>query len=278
MAAPRIALITGCSSGIGAALAEEFHRRGLRVVATARRVESLAALADKGVRTLALDVDDADSIAAAMAVVERETGRIDLLINNAGFGQFGAVIDMGRDELRRQFDTNVCAPVVLSRAALPLLRRSTSACIVNIGSISGIVTTPFSGVYCASKAALHALSEALRMELAPFGIRVVIVQPGGIASNFGSAGEAHACLPEHSLYKPIERFVLGRARASQRGAMPADAFARAVVDALLRPDPPPVLRLGTHSTRLPFLKRWLPVRLLDRQLAKTFGLDRLTGR
>jgi short-subunit dehydrogenase len=168
--------------------------------------------------------------------------------------------------------------VVLSRAALPLLRRSAHPCIANIGSISGIVTTPFSGVYCASKAALHALSEALRMELAPFGVRVVIVQPGGVASSFGNAGEAHARLPEHSLYKPIERFVLGRARASQRGAMPADAFARALAAALLRPDPPPVLRLGTHSTRLPFLKRWLPTRVLDRKLGKTFGLDRLRAR
>ena len=278
MTVPGVVFITGCSSGIGAALAEEFHRRGQRVVATARRVESLAALAGKGVRTLALDVDDADSIAAAMEVVEREAGRIDLLINNAGFGQFGAVIDMGRDEMRRQFDTNVFAPVVLSRAALPLLRKSASACIANIGSISGIVTTPFSGVYCASKAALHSLSEALRMELAPFGVRVVIVQPGGIASGFGKAGEVHARLPENSLYKPIERFVLGRARASQQGAMPAEAFARALADALLRPDPDPIIRLGTHSTRLPFLKRWLPTGVLDRKLRKMFGLDRLTRR
>ena len=275
MTAPGIVFITGCSSGIGAALAEEFYRRGQRVVATARRVESLAALAGKGVRTLALDVDDADSVAAAMAAVEREAGRIDLLINNAGFGQFGAVIDMGRDEMRHQFDTNVFAPVVFSRAALPLLRKSASACIANIGSISGIVTTPFSGVYCASKAALHSLSEALRMELAPFGVRVVIVQPGGIVSEFGKAGETHARLPENSLYKPIERFVLGRARASQQGAMPADAFARALADALLRPDPPPVFRLGTHSTRLPFLKRWLPTGMLDRKLRQAFGLDRL---
>ena len=277
MMAPGIVFITGCSSGIGAALAEEFHRRGLRVIATARRVESLSALADKGVRTLALDVDDAGSIAATMLAVEREFGRIDLLINNAGFGQFGAVVDVGLDEMRRQFDTNVFAPVVVSRAALPLLRRSAHARIANVGSISGIVTTPFSGVYCASKAALHALSEALRMELAPFGVRVVIVQPGGITSNFGHAGEAHASLPAGSLYKPIERFVLGRARASQRGAMPVDAFARALAETLVRPDPPAVLRLGTHSTRLPFLKRWLPARLLDRKLGKTFGLDRLNA-
>jgi NAD(P)-dependent dehydrogenase (short-subunit alcohol dehydrogenase family) len=277
MLAQQVVLITGCSTGIGAALAEEFHRRGHRVYATARRVESLAALAGKGVRALGLDVDAADSIAAAVATVDAEEGRIDLLINNAGFGQFGAVIDVGLDAMRRQFDTNVFAPVMLARAALPLLRRSTRACIANIGSVSGILTTPFAGVYCASKAALHALSEALRMELAPFGVRVVIVQPGGIVSDFGRSGEAHARLPDDSLYKPIERFVRGRAEASQRGAMPADAFARALADALLRPEPDPVIRLGTHSTRMPFLKRWLPARALDRRLKRAFGLERLTG-
>ena len=277
MSTQRVVFITGCSSGIGAALAEEFHRRGHRVVATARRVESLAALAEKGVRTLALDVDDADSIAAAVAAVATDAGRIDLLINNAGFGQFGAVIDAGLDDMRRQFDTNVFAPIVVARAALPLLRNSGRACIANIGSISGIVTTPFAGVYCASKAALHALSDALRMELAPFGVRVVIVQPGGIVSDFGKSGTAHARLPEDSLYKPIERSVLGRAKASQQGAMPAAAFAAALAEALLQAEPDPVIRLGTHSTRLPFLKRWMPTRLLDRKLRKAFGLERLNS-
>ena len=277
MLSQQVVLITGCSTGIGAALAEEFHRRGHRVFATARRVESLAALAGKGVRTLALDVDRADSIAAAVAAVEADAGRLDLLINNAGFGQFGAVIDAGLDDMRRQFDTNVFAPVVVSRAALPLLRKSERACIVNVGSVSGIVTTPFAGVYCASKAALHALSEALRMELAPFGVRVVIVQPGGVVSDFGKAAEARARLPEASLYKPIERFVLGRAKASQRGAMPTPAFAQALAEALLRPNPDPVIRLGTHSTRLPLFKRWLPTKLVDRKLRKAFGLERLNS-
>ena len=165
-------LITGCSSGIGAALAQEFHRRGHWVYATARQLESLRELKPQGLRTLALDVNDGASISAALAVVQSEAGRIDILINNAGYGQFGAVMDADISDLRNQFETNVFAPVVLSRAALPLLRKSAAGCIANMGSISGLVTTPFAGVYCASKAALHALSDAMRMELVPLGLHV----------------------------------------------------------------------------------------------------------
>lgn len=275
MSEQKIILITGCSSGIGAALAQEFHRRGHWVYATARRVEALQELKAHGLRTLALDVNDGASMAAALAVVQNEAGRIDILINNAGYGQFGAVMDADINDLRSQFETNVFAPVILSRSALPLLRKGAAACIANMGSISGVVTTPFAGVYCASKAALHALSDAMRMELAPLGLRVVTIQPGGIASNFGATGSAHVKLPEGSLYAPIARFVLGRAKASQRGATPVDVFAREVVDHLLRANPAPVCRTGAQSTRLPLLKRWLPTRMLDRKLQKRFGLDQL---
>ncbi len=275
MSNQKIILITGCSSGIGAALALEFHSRGHWVYATARRVEAVAELKAKGLRTLALDVNDAASMASALAAVQGETGHLDILINNAGYGQFGAVMDTDLADLREQFETNVFAPVVLTRAALPLLRKSAAACIANMGSISGVVTTPFAGVYCASKAALHALSDAMRMELAPMGLHVVTIQPGGIASNFGATGAAHVKLPEGSLYAPIARFVLGRAKASQRGATPVEAFTREVVDHLLRADPAPVCRTGAQSTRLPLLKRWLPIRMLDRKLQKRFGLDQL---
>lgn len=275
MTTPKTILITGCSSGIGAALAQEFHKRGHRVFASARRIESLSALAALGLRTLALDVNDDASIAIALAAVQSETEQLDLLINNAGYGQFGAVMDAQPEDLRRQFETNVFAPVALSRAALPLLRRSKAACIANMGSISGIATTPFAGVYCASKAALHALSDAMRMELAPLGVRVVTIQPGGIVSSFGDTGAAHVTLPPGSLYTPISRFVLGRAKLSQRGATPVAVFAQEVVDHLLRADPPAICRSGAQSTRLPLLKRWLPTRVLDRKLQKMFGLDQL---
>ena len=272
---PKKILITGCSSGIGAALAQEFHKRGHRVIATARRLESLQALQSQGVRTLALDVNDGASIANAMVAVEKEAGHLDILINNAGYGQFGAIMDAEPEDLRQQFETNVVAPVALARAALPLLRKSGAGLIANMGSISGIVTTPFSGVYCASKAALHALSDAMRLELAALGVQVVTVQPGGVASKFGDTGTAHARLPKDSLYTPISRYILNRAKLSQRGATPVDVFARDVVDHLLQSAPPAICRTGAQSTRLPLLKRLLSTRTLDRKLQKMFGLDQL---
>jgi short-subunit dehydrogenase len=169
----------------------------------------------------------------------------------------------------------VVAPVAVSRAFLPMLRASRQACIANIGSISGLVTTPFAGVYCASKAALHALSDAMRMELGPLGVRVVTVQPGGIRSSFGDNAEHQIEFPAGSPYAAIGRFVQGRAQLSQKGATPADQFAVTVADHLLDPRAGPVLRAGAQSTRLPLLKRLLSTRTLDRKMQKLFGLDQL---
>ena len=275
---PRIVLITGCSSGIGAALAREFHRRDHIVYASARRPETLEPLAREGIRTLALDVNDDVSIAAAMQHIEGNEGRLDLLINNAGYSQVGATIDLSRDDLRAQYETNVIAPVAMARAALPLLQRGVAvggrAALVNVGSIVGLFTTPFAGAYCSSKAALHALSDALRMELAPFGIRVVMVQPGGVRSAFGEHAEAAIRLPEDSIFKRFEAGIRARAQAGQQGATPAGEFVGPVVDALLQPQPPAIIRGGHNSVKLPLLKRWLPLAVFDAKLSQAFGLTR----
>lgn len=270
-----VILITGCSSGIGAALAAEFHQRGHRVYATARRPESLVAFAERGMRTLTLDVTDADSIAAAAAAIAQEAGRLDMLVNNAGYGLYGAVTDLSAEELRRQIDTNVIAPVQVARAFLPMMLPQRRGRIVNVGSVSGILTTPFAGAYCASKAALHALSDAMRMELAPFGIEVIMIQPGSVTSNIGATGTSNAALPAGSIFTPLAKNIRGRAVASQKGAMPARDFARQVATAVLADPAPVVVRAGPHSFRLPFLQRWLPKRMLDRKLSKMFGLNRL---
>jgi len=271
--------ITGCSSGIGAALAREFGKRGHRVYATARRVEALVALEAEGIRGLVLDVNDDSSIARALDTVSREAGHLDLLVNNAGFSQVGAVVDLTRDDLRRQFETNVIAPMAATGQAVPLLRaavaKNGSAVVANVGSIVGLFTTPFAAAYCSSKAAVHSLTDALRMELAPFGIHVVSIQPGGVRSSFGEHAEAAVRLPESSLYKRVEGGIRARAQAGQQGAMQADVFVVPVVDALLRGSPPRVIRGGTHSVRLPLLKRLLPAAMFDAKLSKLFGLDAL---
>ncbi len=272
-------LITGCSSGIGAALARDFHKRGHRVYATARRRESLAALEAQGIHGLVLDVDDDASIAAALATVAQDAGHLDLLVNNAGFSQVGAVVDLTRDDLRQQYETNVIAPAAVTAQAVPLLRaavaKNGSAVVANVGSIVGLFTTPFAAAYCSSKAAIHSLTDALRMELAPFGISVVSIQPGGVRSSFGQHAEAAIRLPEGSIYRPVEGGIRARAQAGQQGATPAEEFAPPVVEALLRNPPPRVIRGGANSVRLPLLKRLLPAAMFDGKLTKMFGLDAL---
>ena len=272
-------LITGCSSGIGAALAREFAKRGHRVYATARRLESLAALQAYGVQPLALDVNDDASIAAAFDTVRSQAGHLDLLVNNAGFSQVGAVVDLTRDDLRRQYETNVIAPVAVTSLAMPLLRaavaRNGHASVAIVGSIVGLFTTPFAAAYCSSKAAVHSLTDALRMELKPFGIHVASIQPGGVRSSFGEHAEEAIRLPPQSIYGPVERGIRARAQAGQQDAMPADQFVVPVVDSLLRDAPPRVVRGGTNSVRLPLLKKLLPAAMFDAKLSKIFGLDAL---
>lgn len=276
----RCILITGCSSGIGAALAAEFHRRGHTVYATARRTDALAPLAKAGLRTLALDVNDDASIVAALAVVQQEQGRLDILINNAGYSQVGAVLDLHRDDLRRQYETNVIAPMAVARAAFPLLRASAGQggkpVIANVGSIVGLFTTPLAGAYCSSKAALHALTDALRMEVAPFGIAVVKVQPGGVKSSFGNHAEEALRLPADSPYRGMEQGIRARAQAGQVGATPAEEFVTPVVDVLLRRNLPMWVRGGKGSLVLPLLKMLLPAKSFDAMMSKRFGLSHWT--
>ncbi|MBW4485813.1 MAG: SDR family oxidoreductase [Tildeniella torsiva UHER 1998/13D] len=273
-----VILITGCSSGIGKALCQAFHRQGCRVVATARRVEALGELKAQGIMTLLLDVTDSAAIQQVVETVLAQIGRIDILVNNAGFGQFGPLMDLSPTQLEAQFQTNVLAPLELVQQVAPVMKGQRSGIIVNIGSISGVVTTPFAGAYCASKAALHSLSEALRMELAPFGIHVVTVQPGAIQSNFGRTAEQGLAgvLSPDLWYAPLESQIRARAVLSQAQATPVDVFAKQLVTVLLRPQPPITIRLGKKSRWLPLLKQILPPRLMEFLLKRQFGLTQMT--
>ena len=221
-------LITGCSSGIGRALAEACIARGDTVVATARNLDSLNYLNSDKAICRALDVNDDDAIEQLFSSLEETLTSIDLLINNAGYAAMGPVTELDRQALLKQFETNVFAPVSVTRAALPLLRKSSRAQVVNIGSVSGILTTPFSGAYCATKAAVHALSDAMRMELKPFSIDVITVQPGAIQSSFGdnSLAGVENLLADKSMFKPLEGKIRERAVASQQNPTTAEDFAQ----------------------------------------------------
>ena len=268
------ALITGCSSGIGRALADAFHAAGYRVWATARRAEDLAALTAAGFSAVPLEVNDAASIERLAARLDEEAGGLDVLVNNAGYGAMGPLLDGGAEGLRRQFETNVFAIVGVTRALFPLLRRNRGL-VVNIGSVSGVLVTPFAGAYCASKAAVHALSDALRLELAPFAIELMEVQPGAIASSFGAnaSREAEQLIAEDSPWWPLREGIRARARASQDKPTPAEQFAHDLLAAVQRAKRPRLLRLGHGSRALPLLATLLPKGWLDAALKKRFGLD-----
>ncbi|SFC53385.1 Short-chain dehydrogenase [Microbulbifer thermotolerans] len=270
----RVALITGCSTGIGRELALALHRRGTIVIATARRPESLQELADLGIATEALDVNSQADINRVVHALKTAYGRLDILINNAGFGQMGPLLELDTRTLENQFRTNVFAPMALIRACAPLMKSERRGLICNIGSVSGVMPTPFSGAYCASKAALHTLSDVLRLELRPFGIRVMTVQPGAIASEFGRHAEVslRGLLAPDSWYKRQEEAVRARALASQQNATLARDMAKRLVAELLKKRPPALVRIGNKSRLLPWMARWLPRRLRDWLLARRFKL------
>jgi NAD(P)-dependent dehydrogenase (short-subunit alcohol dehydrogenase family) len=187
VAVSRVVLITGCSTGIGRATAERLAARGWRVYATARDVEKIKFLADRGCVVLPLDVTDEASMRAAVGEVERREGAVGVLVNNAGYSQSGAVESVPMGKVRRQFETNVFGLVRMCQLVLPGMRRQGWGRIVNISSMGGRLTFPGGGHYHATKYAVEALSDALRFEVAGFGVGVVVVEPGLIRTGFADA-------------------------------------------------------------------------------------------
>ncbi|WP_460131355.1 SDR family oxidoreductase [Pseudomonas sp. S1_E04] len=262
-------LITGCSSGIGRALADAFKAAGYDVLTSARREDDVIALNNAGFHAVLLDVNDAE----ALKTLAANLSELDVLINNAGYGAMGPLLDGGTEAMQRQFETNVFSIVGVTQALFPALRKR-KGLVVNIGSVSGVLVTPFAGAYCASKAAVHALSDALRMELAPFGIRVMEVQPGAIDTSFAknAGAQAELLINEQSPWWPLREGIRARSQASQDKPTPASEFAADVLKAVQQPQPPRLLRSGNGSRALPWMAALLPKGLLETVLKKRFGL------
>jgi NAD(P)-dependent dehydrogenase (short-subunit alcohol dehydrogenase family) len=196
--ASKAVLITGCSSGIGHATAEHLAARGWTVYASARRTESIEDLAERGCKTLSLDVTDEDSMRAAVATVEAAEGAVGALVNNAGYSQSGAIETLPLDRLRAQFETNVFGLVRLCQLVLPGMRRQGGGRIVNVSSMGGRLTFPGGGAYHGTKHAVEALSDALRFEVRGFGVDVILIEPGLIKTRFGetAAGSIDAAVAD----------------------------------------------------------------------------------
>jgi NAD(P)-dependent dehydrogenase (short-subunit alcohol dehydrogenase family) len=238
-------LITGCSTGIGRATAEHLAQKGWNVYATARRPESISDLEAKGIKTLALDVNDEASMAAAVKAVEDAEGAVGVLVNNAGYSQSGAVEDVPMDVVRRQFETNVFGLVRMSQLVLPGMRRQGWGKIVNISSMGGKLVFPGGGFYHATKYSVEAISDALRFEVKGFGVDVAIIEPGLITTNFGDTA-AHgvgSAVPSDGPYAKFNAAVAKQTEEVYQGGPLAklgggpETVARAIEKAISRRRP-----------------------------------------
>ncbi len=270
----RSVLITGCSSGIGRCLADGLKARGYRVFATARKPADVAALAAAGFESVPLDLTSSDSIHRAVdSVLKRSDHSLYALINNAGYGQPGALEDVTRDALRAQFETNVFGPHELTARLLPVFRAHTGGRIVQISSLLGIVCLAYRGAYNASKFAMEALSDTLRLELRGTGIYVSLIEPGPIATRFRdnaqAAYEAHIDLARsahRAQYAVIARRLRGETAPAAFTRPPSAVLAK-VIQALESRRPRPRYRVTVPSHVFALLRRVLPDRALDRLLA-----------
>jgi NAD(P)-dependent dehydrogenase (short-subunit alcohol dehydrogenase family) len=247
----KVWFITGTSSGFGLAIAEEALARGERVVATARdprSLEELVARAPDRVHAVRLDVTRPGEIQTAVASALARFGAVDVLVNNAGFSIVGAVEETSEDDLRATLEPMFFGAVAMTRALLPLMRERRSGSIVQITSVGGVVTAPGFGPYCAAKHALEAISESLAAELAPFGVHVLIVEPGAFRTRlFGAAFRAMPALDAYAATVGPSREFAAHSDGSQAGD-PAKA-ARAIVDAVEAGSPTLRLPLGADAVQ-----------------------------
>ncbi|OTB05041.1 hypothetical protein M426DRAFT_320353 [Hypoxylon sp. CI-4A] len=269
----RSVLITGCSDGsVGAALAVAFHNAGLHVYATARNASKMKRLESLGIETRTLDVLSDSSIAACVESIPS----LDILINNAGSLYAMPVTDIDISEARKSFDLNVWAHISVTKAFVPLLLKAPNGMIVNHTSGASVIPIPFQAVYNASKAALAVLSDNLRLEIEPFGIKVVDMKSGMVKSNLIRNGQDSWVpkLPENSIWEPAREIVekaLAKVGIEDIG-MPQEQWAQRVVQDLLRKNPPPIIWKGEGATMV-WLISLLPVGFFDGSIRKLNSLN-----
>ena len=263
----KVALVTGASSGIGRAIAERLARDGLRVFGTSRKVPEAAA---GGIDMLALDVCSDESVRTCIAALIERTGRIDVLVNNAGYLLSGAVEETTVEEAKEQVETNFFGTFRVVKAVLPTMRAQKSGHIVNISSLAGMVPLPFWGLYAASKFAVEGLTESLRYELRPFGIAVSLIEPGYIKTPLYSAEQKTAAIAD---YQPWRRRFDKRMAEFDGKAPGPEVVAEAVSKAVSSAKPALRYRVTREATMFTFMRSWFPGSLFETGLRSGFHLD-----
>jgi len=262
-----VALVTGASSGIGKATALRLAALGFTVYAAARRVERMSDLADHGIRVESLDVTDDGSMVAVVEKIVSEQGRIDVLVNNAGYGSYGAVEDVPIAEARRQFDVNVFGLARLTQLVLPHMRAQRDGYIVNISSMGGKIWEPLGGWYHAAKFAVEGLSDCLRAEVAEFGIKVVVVEPGSITSEWATiSADNLEAISTDTPYRNQAKLIAQGLRRSDTSflASEPDVVAEAIGKAVQRAKPRTRYPVGGGALIFLFAQRVLTDRGFDR--------------
>jgi len=262
----KVALITGASSGIGEETVKGLLEAGYVVYAGARRIDRMQTLAGVGARLMSLDVSDEASISAAVKKIVDETGRIDVLVNNAGYGSYGALEDVPQEEARRQFEVNLFGLARLIQLALPTMRAQRAGTIVNVSSIGGVFGEPFGSWYHATKFAVEGLSDSLRMELHPFGIHVVVIQPGAITTEWNAiAREGLLKYSGNGAYRKSAHAHVKFLAVADRGSVPSppSVVAKVIVEAVQARRPRTRYAVGGGAKALLFMRSLLSDRAFD---------------
>ena len=263
----KTAFVTGASAGIGEATARALLAAGYRVFAGARRLDRMAGLAAASATLLKLDLTDDASIVAAVNTIKSEAGRIDVLVNNAGYGSYGALEDVPLDEGRRQFEVNAFGLARLCQLVLPMMRAQRSGKIVNVTSIGGKIWEPLGAWYHATKFAVEGLSDCLRVEVAPFGVDVIVIEPGAIRTEWaGIARDGLLQMSGGSAYAELAKRharMLATADTSSL-ASPPEVVARTIVRAVTARRPKTRYATGGGARTILFLRKILPDRMFDR--------------
>jgi NAD(P)-dependent dehydrogenase (short-subunit alcohol dehydrogenase family) len=268
----KVILITGASSGIGLSAARMLAQKGHKVYGAARRVELIDELRPLGVVPLKLDLTDAESVQAAVDAVLAAEGRVDVLVNNAGYGSLGPVETVSMEEARRQMEVNLFGLATLVKQVLPHMREQGSGRIINVSSIAGKVVVPMGAWYNVSKFSVEAFSDALRMEMKPFGVDVSIIEPSGLLTPWGEIAAAH--LEESTRGTAYETAGAGEARVLRKGysiklLSGPDVVARSICRASLSRRPRVRYRPGRGARLIIFFHAILPARWWD-ALARGF--------
>lgn len=259
-------IITGCSSGLGYYLAKEFVKKRWVVHCISRNVNK--ELLGIGCNFIETDINEYSQIDKAILAIKS----VDILINNAGYAQFGPLLDLDLDKVENQFRTNLFSPLYLIKKVVPLLKKSSNPKIVNIGSMSGILPTPFAGAYCSSKASINIFTDILRMELSVLGISVIKILPGVFKSNFGNEAEKKLIIKSGSEYPEIGKKLKKRSWVSQSVNTNTELYAEKIAKKLIKRKTPPIIYTGKGAYSALIFKSIFPIKILDIILKKFNGI------